>query len=146
VLGVLVLVCVAGITVFIVDHYGTNATKATGVLGVVLPSVTAVIGAAVGYQAGNASGHGKGRAEQADTVKQALKPLVQDAAASYEAIASTVETAAEAPAGESRLRLSVPGAAEPQEIDPDEITRGRDSLSHLSGYLDGLLGTASSED
>jgi hypothetical protein len=56
----LVLAALSGLTIYLVDHFGTDTEKAGAILGIVVPAIAtigaAIFGVTVGCSAGNRAG------------------------------------------------------------------------------------------
>lgn len=136
VLGVIVL-----LTLVLAFHY-SKASDTTSVLGVAIPALTAIIGAALGSGAGNAVGSA-GKAG----VQQQLTQAVNTATAAKSQVAAlnehivplfaSLKQNLPSPAGENRLMLAsaVGGTAGDQGIN----TANLDAVTTALGRLDGLL-------
>jgi hypothetical protein len=68
-----VLVVVVVLTVYLVDHYGQDETKAVAVLGV----VASILGAVMGFSIGSTAGKAVGEKGKADAVKAGRSRLVE---------------------------------------------------------------------
>ena len=76
----LVVCALVGVTVFLALHY-TSEKDAAGMLGIVVPVLTAIIGLKLGYQtgstAGMAQGMAAGQADKAKAVREGRQALAQ---------------------------------------------------------------------
>lgn len=137
-LSILVLAFLGGVTAFVVDHYGSDATSATGVLGAVMPGVTALLGlaggAAAGAAAGSSTGKTRGRAEKAREVRQQLDPILKDASDAYQQLSSTLKEKAESPAGRLHLLLATP-QGEPVELNSRDVDDLGSALHAAAVYV-----------
>lgn len=94
----LVLITLAVLTIYLVDHYGADETKAAAVLGIVAPILAAVVGVSIGYAAGNETGKSKGRKSLADHLRGVLdRPRAEgpaDAAAQLRELRARLDSVA----------------------------------------------------
>jgi hypothetical protein len=156
--AVIILIAVTalvGITVFTVREYDADPTKAATILGIVVPAF-ATIGAAafgitVAYNAGQQQGEARGRqrgtqeAEQAVAGRQAelqrvLVEEVRGAQATFDELASTLETGGASPPGERALVFGPreldddSGGTPTVRIDAEQLDRVRERLDRLEGF------------
>lgn len=144
VLGVIVT-----LTLVLAFHY-PKASDATSVLGVAIPALTAIVGAAVGGGAGNAIGAAGKKSVQQD-LTQANRTLasagteVASIKANLEPLFGTLKRDLPSPAGESRLMLMSQSGG--NEFVQDDNARGidttsLDTITASLGRLEGLVGGA----
>lgn len=67
----LVLLVLVGLTVYLVEHYGSDEKKAAALLGIIAPVLGAAVGVSIGFTAGKA----KGKEGKTDAVKAGRKRL-----------------------------------------------------------------------
>ena len=139
ILAGMILTFVAAITAFAVLHYNSS-TDAIGLIGAIIPVVTAVAGIGAGISAGQKSGKSAGRQAQRAETSAKLKDVlasVEAARDAYEQIATTVSTAGTSPPGQASLRLQVAGAGD-AELPTAQLDQVRASLESARGALSAL--------
>ncbi len=130
----LVLAALSGLTIFLVDHFGTDTEKAGAILGIVVPAIAticaATFGVTVGYSAGNRAGKAEGEEGKQVAVDSARRDVgaalgrpLAEAEEGIEAIVQTLIRRGRSPAGEEALVFGAEELrAEPLELDWGQMT------------------------
>jgi hypothetical protein len=131
----LVLAALSGLTIFLVDHFGTDTEKAGAILGIVVPAIAtigaAIFGVTVGYSAGNRAGKAEGEegkqvavdSARRDVGAAALGRPLAEAEEGLEAIVQTLIRRGRSPAGKEALVFGAEELrAEPLELDWGRMT------------------------
>ena len=74
-----VLVFLAGMTLFLVRHY-SDVNNAATILGILTPVLGAVFGVTIGYSAGNTTGQAQGANDAKAKIKSDLQPTLDNLA------------------------------------------------------------------
>lgn len=146
---VVVLAALVGGMVFIVQHY-TASSDASAVLGIFIPSLTAiggaVFGVSIGYSTGNTAGHARGAAGKSAAVQaakaQAAAAIAPHVSRSRDAVNKVAESLARSlpsPAGARAFKLEAgQSVTQPIEIDAEALAQAQNGLEHLDGLVAGM--------
>ncbi len=94
------------ITVFLVRHYGGDASQAGSILGILVPAVGAIFGVTIAYQTGAAKGKATGRQAGRTEAKQMLEPKLRALDDQVSAMVSTIRREGESTRGLDAVHVS----------------------------------------
>jgi hypothetical protein len=129
---VAVVAFLGGVTIFLVDRYGTDADKVGAILGILVPAIGAIFGVSIGFQAGTTKGEEKGKSDAKQEIKKALAPRVKQLEQAIGNIAGRIERDGASDAGAESF--SVEGV----QFDGSELKEVREQVAETKGYVQGL--------
>jgi hypothetical protein len=128
----LVLLFLGGITVFLVQKYGTDAEKVGSLLGILVPAVGAVFGVTIGYQAGTRKGEAEGQATAKKQIKDELGERLGQLEGVIGKVVGKIHREGASPRGREAFEL------ERVEFDAADLQRVREQLAEARGYVNSL--------
>jgi hypothetical protein len=120
------------VTMFLVDHYGADASKAGTILGILIPAIGAIFGVTIAYRTGTSNGRAAGKEQGRSEAKQLLAPKLVEIDQQVTAMVSTIRREGESTRGVDGLRV------DGWDVRDSDLADVQATVKEARSYLDAM--------